>query len=128
MRQSKKHIATAKIEAFTLFESVIAITIITVLVGLGTMIYSNLIHAEKPIAYYQAKDEIDLHFNEMQNNPLFFNKDFEYENFRIEQRVELHNSSRTKKSVNKKLYQITYTAVAGDKEILTERHLVANTE
>ncbi len=115
------NIKVKKLEAFTLFESVVAISIITTLIGLGTMIYSNLMQAEKPVAYYQAKDEVDRRFQELCESQAFFNKEFDYESYQIQQQVDFHMK-------NKKIYQVTYVVTAGNRELLTERHLVANEE
>lgn len=108
-----------KMKAFTLFESVVAISIITVLIGLGAMIYGNLMHAEKPLAYYQAQDEIDQHFNELCQSKAFFNQDFKSDTYRVEQRVSFYHG-------NKNLYQISYTAWAGSEVLCVENHLVVN--
>lgn len=108
-----------KIKAFTLFESVVAITIITVLIGLGAMIYGNLMHAEKPLAYYQAKDEIDQRFNELCQSKAFFNQDFESDTYRVEQRVSFYHG-------NKNLYQVSYTTRVGSEALFVENHLVVN--
>lgn len=109
----------AKIPAFTLFESVIAISIITVLIGLGTVIYTNLIVSEHPVLYYQAKDQIDVQLNELRTSQAFFNRDFDFENYRIEQRVDLYNG-------NKRLYKVTFLAFTGTKELIKEQHFLAH--
>jgi type II secretory pathway component PulJ len=108
-----------KLKAFTLFESVVAISIITVLIGLGSMIYGNVMQAEKPMAYYQAQDQIDQHFQELCETKAFFNRDFELENYQIEQRVSFYNG-------NEKLYQVAYTVRIAGEKLLTENHLVVN--
>jgi hypothetical protein len=106
-------------KAFTLFESVVAITIITILIALSTMIYSNIVESEKPLAYYQAKQEVTKIFNETKQSQAFFSKNYNFETFDIEQKVDFHQG-------NKKLYQIDYTISAQGKQWWTEKHLVAN--
>lgn len=119
MKRNIKNIETDKLPAFTLFESVIAITIITVLIGLGTMIYGNLMHSEKPLAYYQAQAEMEIRLQELKSNQLFIRENFEYENYEIEQNVTFYKG-------NKKLYLITFIARSGAKELLVENHLIPN--
>ncbi|MFT5819679.1 MAG: hypothetical protein ACI8ZM_000904 [Crocinitomix sp.] len=119
MNWNIKNSATNKLPAFTLFESVIAITIITVLIGLGTMIYGNLMHSEKPLAYYQAQAEMQVRLQELKSNEIFIRENYEYENYEIEQNVTYYKG-------NKKLYLITYIARTGGKELLVKNHLIPN--
>jgi len=105
--------------AFSLFESVVAIAIISVLIGIATIVYSNLVQAERPIAFYQAKEEIDFYFQQMQHDKSFFSKLYEHETYSIEQLVEYHNG-------NKKLYQVQYRVTAQSKLWYTEKHLLLN--
>jgi len=92
-----------KLAAFTLFESVVAIAIISVLIGLATIIYSNLVEAERPIAFYQAKEKIDECFYEMKKTGAFFPKNFVYENYLVE-----------------------FIVMSQNKKWWTEKHLIAN--
>lgn len=108
-----------KIGAFTLFESVIAITIITVLVGIGTATYSNVVQSEKPLAYYQAKAEIDLLYQELIGSQLFVNRNLSYETFEIDQEVIPYRG-------NKYLFQVNWTVNSGGKEWWKEQHLIVN--
>lgn len=119
MRQDMKYSKSNKIPAFTLFESVIAITIITVLIGLGTMIYGNLMHSEKPLAYYQAQAEIEVRLQELKSNQQFVRENYDYENYEIEQGISFYKG-------NEKLYLVTFTARSGEKELLVENHLIPN--
>lgn len=107
-----------KVQAFTLFESVVAISIITILIGLSAMIYTNLVRSENPIAYYQAKDQIDVELNELIASKTFFNKNSSFESFDIEQKVTPYKGSS-------QLLQITFIAKSGTVELLRENHLVA---
>lgn len=107
------------VRAFTLFESVVAITIISILIGIGTMIYGNLVEAERPVAYYQAKEEVDLLFKDLKETKAFFSKNYDYETFSIQQKVDFHKG-------NKNLYQVEYTINAQGKKWWNEKHLIAN--
>lgn len=116
MIRNSRHI---KLNAFTLFESVVAITVITVLIGIGTLIYGNLVEAEKPLAYYQSKEEVEKHYHELQESKLFFNANFDHETYQIEQKVAFHNG-------NKNLYRVTYIVSIAEDQILVENHLIPN--
>lgn len=108
-----------KLKSFSLFESVVAIAIISVLIGIGIVVYSNLVQAERPIPFYQAKEEIDLMYHELQNTKAFFPKTLSHETYSIEQKVDFHNG-------NKKLYLVEYVVTAQNKKWYSEKHLIAN--
>lgn len=108
-----------KVQAFSLFESVVAIAIISVLIGIGTLVYSNLVEAEKPIPFYQAKEEIDLYYHQLQESKAFFPKVYDQETYSIEQKVDFHNG-------NKKIYLVEFVVTAQNKKWYTEKHLLAN--
>src|SRR5688500_4474956 len=107
------------VAAFSLFESVVAIAIISVLIGIGTIVYSNLVEAERPVAFYQAKEEIDLYYHTLQQSKAFFSKTYEHETFSIEQKVDFHNG-------NRKIYQVEYLVTSQNKMWYSEKHLLTN--
>lgn len=114
----------AKLPAFTLFESVVAITVITILIGLGTMIYSNVLQAENPLAYYMAKDEVDHRLQQLSEQQLFINghsDNFQVDSdmYQIEENIDFYKE-------NKSLYLITYIAFSGGEELFREQHLLPN--
>lgn len=110
---------TARLSAFSLFESVVAIAIISVLIGLATIIYSNLVEAERPILFYQAKEEVDKYFDALKKEKAFFSKTFDNEIYSIEQKVDFYNG-------NKKIYLVEYTVSAQNKKWWNEKHLISN--
>ena len=85
------------------------------------MIYSNVLDSERPIAFYQAKQDIDEIFLNTKNTGAFISKNFEFETYDIQQKVDFYKG-------NERLFQIDYTVVSNDKQIWSESHLVANTE
>lgn len=115
----KYQLRANKLKSFSLFESVVAIAIISVLIGIGIVVYSNLVQAERPIPFYQAKEEIDLMYHELQNTKAFFPKTLSHETYTIEQKVDFHNG-------NKKLYLVEYVVTAQNKKWYSEKHLIAN--
>lgn len=118
---SVKNKIPRKIKAFSLFESVVAITIITSLIGIGSLIYGNLLKAERPVMYYQLQVEIGQHFEEVKRTKAYLNTIYQSEDYRIEQVVDRHPS-------NARLLKITYTGFVADKQLIQENHLVANEE
>lgn len=107
------------LKAFTLLESVTAITIITILIGVSAMIYSNVVESEKPMAFYQAKQDLSKIYQNTKTNQAFFTKSFSFENYDIQQEVAFYKG-------NKKLYQINYTITSKGEIWWSENHLVAN--
>ena len=113
--------SSKRLRAFTLFESVVAISIITILLVVASMIYGNIMSSEKPLSYYQAQEEVNKIFNETKAEGAFFTKNFSFEKFDIQQDVEFYKG-------NTKLYEITYTVTSGTKEWWIQKHLIANTQ
>ena len=107
------------LKSFTLLESVTAITIITLLIGVSAMIYSNVVESEKPMAYYQAKQNVARIYQNTKADQAFFTKSFGFETYDISQDVAFYRG-------NKKLYQINYTITSKGDVWWTEQHLVAN--
>jgi len=106
-----------KTEAFTLFESVIAITIITVCLGIGTIIYSNVIHSEKLLVSLEGQFEIVKLFHDTKTRKLFFPKEYDYNAYQIIQRVTDYNGI-------KQLYHITFDVMVGKHKTYTKQFLV----
>lgn len=108
-----------RLTAFTLLESVTAVTIITILIGVSAMIYSNVVESEKPMAFYQAKQDLSKIYQNTKMNQAFFTKNFAFEHYDIQQDVEFYKG-------NKRLYQINYTITSKGEVWWSENHLVAN--
>lgn len=119
--QCPRSLRRPRLGAFTIFESTVAVTIISVIIGIASLIYSNVIDSEKPVPYYQAKQEVDKIFQDTKSSSAFFSKNFSFETYEIKQDVEFYNG-------NKKLYQLDYTITTGGKQWWKESHLVANTQ
>lgn len=112
---------SVRLPSFTIFESTVAVTIISIVLGLSTMIYANVLDSENPVVYYQAKQEIDKLLINTKKERTFFNKTFDYETYEIQQEVDFYKG-------NKKLYQVNYKVLSANKELWTESHLIANDE
>jgi len=109
------------IKASTLFETLIATSIITILIGIGSMIYSNVLASDQPFAFYQAKGEVDRLYEELKMNRAFFSKTFDYEQYEIEQEVMPYKG-------NEKLLLVQYNIRSNTRELWTEQHLIKANE
>lgn len=109
------------IRATTLFETLIATSIITILIGIGSMIYSNIIASDHPFAFYQAKGEVDRLYHELKESRAYFSKTVDYEQFDIEQEVTEHRGS-------KRLLLVQYHVRSNTKLLWTEKHLIKKNE
>lgn len=111
-----------RLKSFTLFESVISITIISVLLAIASMIYGNLMSAENPISEFEAKQEIQTMLLLADAQEVIFNQELEFESYSIKQTVEPFKG-------NTKLLLLTYEvfSLEGDKW-LEQKHLKATNE
>lgn len=110
-----------RLKAFTIFESTVAITIISIVLGISALIYSNVLHSETPVLVYQAKEEIDLLFNQNKAQHSFFTQQYEYESYTIQQTVDPYKG-------NQKLMRIDYSVMIADKSYWKESHLITTNE
>ncbi|MBL7897241.1 MAG: hypothetical protein JNJ99_01815 [Crocinitomicaceae bacterium] len=110
-----------KIPSFTLFESVIAITIISVLISISMIVMANLSGSDRSVLYYQAKTEVDIRFTQLIESKKIQSQHFEYETFSIDQVATPHNGS-------KELFQIEYKVIINQKILFTEKHLLVNAQ
>lgn len=110
-----------KIRSFSLFESVVAIALISVLIGIATVIYGNLVEAERPVSFYQAKEEIDRYYAEMKASHAYISTSFDHDTYRIDQQVDFYKG-------NKKLYLVEYTITTQGKVWWKEKHLITNVQ
>ena len=110
-----------KVKAYSLLESVVAISIITICVGLGTTIYSNVISSEKPLITYDANEEIKRLFNELKTSRHYFNKSVDFELYSIEQGINFYKG-------NQLVYLVEYKVMFNNKNIATQKFLLGNEE
>ena len=111
----------AKLKAFSLFESVIAITIISICIGLGTMIYANVVTSETPMTVYEAKAEIHRLFYNLKEQKQYFNETTDFEGYSIDQTLDFYQG-------NKAIYQVDYTVLIHGKTAHIQSFLLNNEE
>ncbi len=110
-----------KTKAFTLFESVVAITIITIFLGIGTIIYSNIIDSERSLVSLEGQFEITKLFHDTKMNKFFFQKEYEYSTYHIIQNVTSYNGIE-------QLYHITFDVMIGEHKTYTKQFLLYDPE
>lgn len=114
MNNDKKYIPS-----FSLFESVVAIAIISVLIAIATMIYGNVVSSEKPLLYYQAEVEVSKKLEAIRREQEFISRVYEYDDYSILQQVEFYRG-------NKKIYEVSFTVQAHENHWFTQKHLIVN--
>lgn len=113
--------AQLKISAFSLFESVVAIVIISVCIGIGSLIYSNIIGSEEPLLAIEGFEEANVLFENLKANKRYINDHFAYENFSIEQNIKPYRGDKHILVVNYNIYR--------DRNLIGyQRHLIFNEE
>ncbi len=110
-----------KVKAFSLFESVVAISIITICIGIGALIYSNLINSDKPMLVLEAREEMKHHFHDLKQDRLYINQSFDHEIYFINQKVSPYKG-------NKLIYEVEYEIEARGKIIESQKYLLVNEE
>ncbi len=110
-----------KLKAFTLFDSLIAVTITAIIVSTLSLSYGYLIESDKPMANLKAQTEITKLIHELNQSKSYFNKTLEFETYKIEQIVEPYKG-------NKALFLITFKVYVNSKITHTEQHILLNGE
>lgn len=108
-----------KLNAFSLFESIIAVSIISILTGIGSLVLANVSKSEKGILYYEAKQDVDFYLHELKENSTLISNQFDKETYSISQHVDFYKG-------NKSLYEVTYIVQSGEEIWFTEKHLIIN--
>lgn len=108
---------TSSVPSFSILESVIATSIIAILIGISAMIYSNVLASEKPLAVYQAESTVSSMFHELQANKAFFDKTVEVGGCTILQEVDFFRG-------NESIYAVNYAIERNNKVWYSEKHLV----
>ena len=106
-----------KVNAFSLFESVVAIAIITCCIGLGSVIYNNVVTAEEPVLVLDGKAEIARLFEDLKKNRQLGSNSFNFEDFRIDQEVNHYKG-------HPELYQVDYKLYTGKKMQVHQHYLL----
>lgn len=110
-----------KLKAFTLFESVVAITIITVCLAIGTLVYSNIVKSEKTVVSFEATNEIKRLFSDIKKTKLYFGKIFNFSTYEVVQKVENYQGIEH-------LYHISYELLVGKKSSFVKHYLLYDPE
>jgi hypothetical protein len=96
----------------------VAITIIAVLVGLGSLIHANVVSSSQPVVYDLAKNQVDHLYQTLLAEKQWISKNYDFESFQIEQKITPHNGDQD-------LLLIAYNATTGNQLLFSEKHLIA---
>ena len=110
-----------KLKAFTLFDSLIAVTITAIIISTLSLSYGYLIESDKPIVNLKAETEITKLLHDINSSKSYFNKVIEFETYTIQQVVTPYRG-------NKSLYLITFSVEVNSKITHTEQHILLNEE
>jgi len=110
-----------KLKGATLIDSLIAVTISAIIIAGISFAFGFLLKSERPIAFYKAKEEINLLHENLVHSKAYFSDTFEHETYTIEQKVEPYQGST-------KIWLVSYTIKINNKNIHTQNHLVLNEE
>lgn len=110
-----------KTKAFTLFESVVAITIISIALGIGTTVYSNIVNSERSIVNFESKSKINSLFYDVKSSKQFFPKSYQFESFDIVQNVMNYKGIEN-------LYKISFDVIIAGKTSFTKNYLLYDPE
>lgn len=110
-----------KLRAFTLFDSLIAVTITAVIMGTLSLSYGYLIESDSPMSSMVAQGELTKILHDLKESKSYFNKTIEAERYTIKQTIMPYKG-------NKKLFLVTFDVIINSKIIHTESHLIDNEE
>jgi len=110
-----------KLKAFTLFDSLIAVTITAIIMSTLSLSYGYLIDSDKPMSSMVAQGELPKLLNNLKESKAYFNESKEKETYRIEQIVEQYKG-------NTNLFLVTFNVIVNSKITYSEQHLVENEE
>ena len=110
-----------KVKAFSLFDSLIAVTIVAILIGAVSFAYGKLIESEKPILFYKAKEEITKLHHEMVQSKAYINKTVQLEPYTIDQEIDNYQGRND-------LWLVKYTVLLSSKTLYTTKRIVVNEE
>ncbi|WP_027421133.1 type II secretion system protein [Crocinitomix catalasitica] len=109
-----------RLNGFTMLESLVAITILSVLVWLGSAVYSNVLKSEDPMVFHQALLEVDRCHQRLTTEKEVEDKLFEYGSYTIKQEIEVYKNKHSNG-----LYKVTYSVADNySNELYTENHLM----
>jgi len=110
-----------KLKAFTLFDSLIAVTITAIIMSTMSLSYGYLIDADKPMSSMVGQAELPKLLFNLKESKSYFNESIEKETYKIEQIVEQYKG-------NAKLFLVTFNIIVNSKITYTEQHLIENEE
>jgi len=104
----------SSLKASTLMESLVAMVIIVVSLGVGTMIYSNVLNSDKQVLQLKATCILDQQAAQTKTEKSFLDDEKLLGNWKIKKKVDLYDQT-------KNLYQLTFSAFDGNGQLIAIR-------
>ena len=112
----------SKLQASTLIESLIAMIIIVLSIGISAMIYSSILSSDKEFIKLKANKLIDAECVKTKTQQLFVDSEVKIDEFVIEKKISLYNDTEN-------LYQISFMATdVNGNTIAIRNELIINDE
>ncbi len=109
------------IKASTLYETILAIGIISAAIAVATLIFSNVVYTDENVSYYQVEELIYNLKNKSEIEQQFNNETINYKEFIIKKKVLNFDEDR-------KLRQIVFKVFKGKKMFKEYRFLIRENE
>lgn len=110
-----------KLKAFTLIDTLIAVSITAIIIGSISFAYGYLIKSDQPFVYYKAKAQIEFMHEKMVNSKNYLTKSIEKDSYQIKQEITPYKGKQN-------LYLVTYKIILNSNEIYQNKRLVINEE
>lgn len=101
-----------KIPGFTLIETVISISIISVLISIASMVFGNLIQNTNSLIEYKAKTVLRIEYQSFISDPTFNSNRKDFDGFYVERKINFY-------SRKKQLYVVKLLAKSIKGDLLT---------
>jgi len=109
------------LKASTLMESLVAMVIIVVSLGVGTMIYSNILNSDKQVLQLKAICLLNKEAARTKKEKTFLDSEKQFENCNIKKTVELYDQTAN-------LYRLTLSAFDKSGHLIAVRKELIITE
>jgi len=110
-----------KVKAFTILDTLIAITITAIIVGALSLSFDYIIDSEKPLLTYKFKAEVTKMHHELIEKKAYLNQTVTGDNYQISQIVEPYKGKTD-------LFLVSYSISIQSKVVYIEKHLISNDE
>ncbi len=110
-----------KLKAFTLFDSLVAVSITAIIIAIISFSYGKLLESDPPMPFYKAKEKINELFHNLKESKTYFTKTFTYDTYTVIQNVSPYKG-------RKDIFKIEYDILINHNKIHSEKRLLINEE